>query len=1308
MRLSRSVVSVVCLGFLVSACGSKPVREGATVGNAGAANSAGNGSASGSGGDSVGSSGEGQGGNTPGFIPTVNIGGGPTDLIVTEDPEGKECRTVEQCTDKECGPVADDCGGIVECGGCGGDEICGGGGPSLCGLPGSTEQCTPTTCESLGKQCGEWPDTCGGSIDCAGCDSADKSCSNGLCVLPEACESLRTCDFYAGETGLCGPVSDGCSGFLDCSFECTGDDICGAQQQGKCGPAACVPSTNCTAALAGKPSGYCGVVSDNCGGVVAGCAAECTDGDTCGGGPGNEEVCGQGGSTVCEPLEPVAACSGLECGTGSDTCGGSFNCGTCGTGEFCEAGQCKSTACVTQTCQSLGADCGQISPGCGEDPITCEDTCPGQGMVCGAGTANQNTCGTEPVCEPIETAVACAAQGINCGPAQNGCNGLTEDCGICDTAAGEVCGFNNQAGVCGAPQACLPLTCDAVGSTCGATPDGCGSDFIIGGCGSCLDGFECISNGGGGGTCEEIEIPCTGLCESQDTTCDPAAQTRITGTVYAPNGTEPLFNALVYIPNLTDISELPAIETGPDCVSCEEEDLGNPLVAAVTGPDGTFALENVPAGIPFPLVVKMGKWRRVVMIPAVDGCSSTPLAVDDMRLPRFMTDAPAGMQDYVNIPKMAMATGRVDAIECVLRKIGLDDSEFSDPSGDGRVHLYRGYRGVGTGCSEPVRADGRCRSSNGVERTLIYTDVDQLFENDRLNDYDVALFDCEGDSVNHSDHEENLHDWADAGGRVFASHYSYRYLDSNGDFESTATWDGSNEFTEARVNNPTTGILDVSHEKGTAFNQWLGLVDAHHPTRGSGFIEITDPRGYVRTVDPALTTHFVSTDENQTFNEDTAVQQFSFNTPVGTPAATACGRVLYSAFHVANTPNNQDERVFPDHCNDDPLTAQEKVLEFMIFDLSACVSTTAPPTCLPSTCEDLGATCGAISDGCGGGLQCGTCDGVDEFCGGGGKSHCGNGCTLTSCAAQGAECGIVPDGCGGQLPSCGDCTGDATCGGGGQANICGTPLCSPRTCADASAECGSLADGCGGSLDCGTCDVQGESCLGNQCGSGSCTVKTCEEVIAAGVGQQRCGQVGDGCDGVLECGDCPLSSTCGAGGPSLCGPICNPLTCDDQRANCGTVGDGCGGAITCGTCGEGAQCGAGNICTTTGCSVLNTCASEGAECGVIADGCGGTQTCGSCDAGEVCGAGNQCGASTCTPQTVCRAEDCGVVSNGCSGVLDCGPCDCSPQTCEQQGANCGPVPDGCGDLISGGCGICTNGNTCGGGGTPSVCGGAVQ
>jgi hypothetical protein len=71
--------------------------------------------------------------------------------------------------------------------------------------------------------------------------------------------------------------------------------------------------------------------------------------------------------------------------------------------------------------------------------------------------------------------------------------------------------------------------------------------------------------------------------------------------------------------------------------------------------------------------------------------------------------------------------------------------------------------------------------------------------------------------------------------------------------------------------------------------------------------------------------------------------------------------------------NDNSDVQFPDHCTGD-LSAQEKVLLYMLFDLNACVGEVPPPPeCTPATCESLGAECGFSSDGCGQVLDCGPC-----------------------------------------------------------------------------------------------------------------------------------------------------------------------------------------------------------------------------------------------------------------------------------------------------------------------------------------------
>jgi hypothetical protein len=249
---------------------------------------------------------------------------------------------------------------------------------------------------------------------------------------------------------------------------------------------------------------------------------------------------------------------------------------------------------------------------------------------------------------------------------------------------------------------------------------------------------------------------------------------------------------------------------------------------------------------------------------------------------------------------------------------------------------------------------------------------------------------------------------------------------------------------------------------------------------------------------------------------------YTFDTPVGNPPAQQCGRVLFDDFHVENV-SNSGGQTFPKECATGPMTPQEKLLEFMIFDLGSCV---APPTCTPKTCTQQGAQCGAIGDGCGNILSCGTC------------------------------------------PANQACVGNQCLG------------CTPKTCAQQGFMCGMQGDGCGNAVDCGPCPPN-ETCIDGTCKVGTCTPQTCAQENA------MCGSIGDTCGAIVDCGSCPAGQICGGCGTpnQCCKPVCTPKTCAQQGFNCGAATDGCGNTIMCGTC-TGVMicggCGNPNVCCGAG------------------------------------------------------------------------------------------------------------------------------
>ncbi len=382
---------------------------------------------------------------------------------------------------------------------------------------------------------------------------------------------------------------------------------------------------------------------------------------------------------------------------------------------------------------------------------------------------------------------------------------------------------------------------------------------------------------------------------------------------------------------------------------------------------------------------------------------------------------------------------------------------------------------------------------------------------------------------------------------------------------------------------------------------------------------------------------------------------FTFDTPVN--VASQCGHAIFSDFHVTNSNatngfNFTSANDRASECGTVPMTPQEKILEYMIWDLASCVPAPPTSTCVPKTCTNFPGTCGVQGDGCGGlTANCGGC-GAGMACGAAGVANqCGipdgGPCTPQACSAYPTgTCGPQSDGCGGLTVNCSNCPAGQQCGGGGVAGVCGAPdagSCAPLTCAAYPGICGQQTDGCGGlTVDCNPCPA-GQTCGGGgtpgMCGAppmGGCTPTTCQAQMI------DCGPAGDGCGGVIaSCGTCPAPQTCGGGGvPGQCGgnDNCVPVSCASQNITCGPAGDGCGNLIQggCGTCVPPGTCGGGGV----------------------AGQCGG-------------GAG------------------------------------CVPKTCQDLNVNCGPVGDGCGGLIPT-CGTCTGSATCGGGGTPGQCGMQIQ
>lgn len=459
---------------------------------------------------------------------------------------------------------------------------------------------------------------------------------------------------------------------------------------------------------------------------------------------------------------------------------------------------------------------------------------------------------------------------------------------------------------------------------------GCGSDSNDGsssgnqGDGGACTGFGCTDDGGKTG--------CVGLeCQQAECAGQPT-KTTLTGKVFDPAGKVPLYNVVVYVPNAAPA----AITTGlgATCDRCEGTVTGSPIAITTTDASGSFTLTNIPADVDFPLVMQIGKWRRKVTIPKVAACQTTPADASLTRLPRNQSEG--------DIPSIALTTGSADPLECLLKKIGLDESEFGKAGSAARVHLYAG------GSTAPGAATSSFQAGEAFgAATSLWGSLDELKK------YDIVMMSCEGGELADTKPQAAraaLYDYAKLGGRVFTSHYHHFWFSNSpvpevkalaswtNDYSCQGTCPTEPEPAPATIVNAT---VNTSFAKGSAMKDWLKNTGSL--TGPSDTLPIQEARHNVNAVNAGALSWM--TIANPAAGEKTAHEYISFNTPVGASDADVCGRVVYSDLHVGA--GDATGVPFPSGCTTPDLTPQQKALEFMLFDLSSCIQKDDSPVVPP-------------------------------------------------------------------------------------------------------------------------------------------------------------------------------------------------------------------------------------------------------------------------------------------------------------------------------------------------------------------------
>lgn len=396
--------------------------------------------------------------------------------------------------------------------------------------------------------------------------------------------------------------------------------------------------------------------------------------------------------------------------------------------------------------------------------------------------------------------------------------------------------------------------------------------------------------------------PCHGLACAR-VACPAGTSTRIAGRVTDPAGRRGLYGVSVYVPAV----EPPPVLHGARCEPCARRKR-DVVVSTLTDVRGEFALDDVPVGSQVPLVVELGGFRRIARLD-VTPCREHLLADDAVRLPASSIEG--------DIPRIAATTGAADALECLLRSVGLDEREFvagGDPRG--AIHLYRGKGGGGRTGTVIPNADA------------LWNDVATLAQ------YDVVVLSCEGDEAienkggTASDARGAMALYADRGGHVFATHLHATWLRDSPypRYREIASWGSPKDASDIYD-------VDTTFPKGAAFAAWLLDTGA---SSNLGTIRLDNVTSSLASANAPAHAWVRQTPARPRY--------MTFNTPIGGGRDDACGRFVFADLHAFGLGGSD----FPVGCpSKDVLSPQQLALEFFLFDLFACVDDDALPPAPP-------------------------------------------------------------------------------------------------------------------------------------------------------------------------------------------------------------------------------------------------------------------------------------------------------------------------------------------------------------------------
>jgi hypothetical protein len=223
--------------------------------------------------------------------------------------------------------------------------------------------------------------------------------------------------------------------------------------------------------------------------------------------------------------------------------------------------------------------------------------------------------------------------------------------------------------------------------------------------------------------------------------------------------------------------------------------------------------------------------------------------------------------------------------------------------------------------------------------------------------YDIVMFSCEGSPTAgvSATTAQALGPYVDQGGRVFAEHYHYAFFTSYASspgtpfpqFANVANWDTVGAGAIDAYGSNVNGIIQTTlpngktFPEGVALKAWLGGVGA---LNGAGQIVI--PASNARQNGIVTTANVGTPWVQSTGVTPPSSQYFSWDMPLNPQVDDAgvpqyCGRVVYSDMHVSGSAADYSggNLTVPAGCDaTTALSADEDAIEFILFDLSSCIT----------------------------------------------------------------------------------------------------------------------------------------------------------------------------------------------------------------------------------------------------------------------------------------------------------------------------------------------------------------------------------